>query len=322
MNLPVPTVSVDPGPDWATNIDACLSAIDSHNHTNSQGVQIPPSGLDINTDLSFGNNNATNLRTIRFFPQGSAPVGASDLGCLFEVGVDLYYIDGAGNLVRITQSGSVTGATGTITGLPSGTASASYSAGTFTFRGATNTPASMSVGPLIIGAAIVSPHTVTVGAPAALAADYAITLPLALPPSQSALVSDVSGNLDFYSLISGAYTPTITFTFTSGSFTGTTTSTAFQYIRIGNVVSVSGTATFDISASTGSVGFHTNLTLPVATASLSPGGTGSCKVTGGTNSVTQLIRSGTTLVTEVSGLVSTGNVSSNYVTYNFMYHVS
>jgi hypothetical protein len=40
MNLPVPIVSVDPGPDWATNINACMAAIDGHDHSTGKGVPI------------------------------------------------------------------------------------------------------------------------------------------------------------------------------------------------------------------------------------------------------------------------------------------
>ncbi len=196
MNLPIPTVSQDPGPDWANNIDACLFGIDSHNHANGQGVPISPSGMDINADLPFNGNNLTTARSIQFTAQGSPLV---DLDSVYVSGVDLYYTDGSGNQVRITQGGSVTGSTGTITGLPSGTASASFAAGTFTFQSATNTPATMAVGPLVIGAQIASPKTVTLGASASQPANYNMTLPLALPGSTSIFDVDSAGNMGYAS---------------------------------------------------------------------------------------------------------------------------
>src|SRR5579859_5246417 len=125
MNLVVPTVGVDPGPDYATNINNDLALIDSHTHAAGSGVPITPAAININSNLSFGNYSATNLQATQF----TAQTALSTLGAIYVIGVDLYYNDGNGNVIRITQSGSVTGSTGTITGLPSGTASASYSAG-------------------------------------------------------------------------------------------------------------------------------------------------------------------------------------------------
>lgn len=197
MMMPVPTVSEDPGPDWASNIDASLSIIDSHNHTPGQGVPITPAGININTDLPLNNNNLTTARTVRFEPQGANPGDASDLGCLFEKGVDLYFIDGSGNVIRFTQSGSLAGSTGTITGLPSGTASASFSGTTFTFESATSTPAEFSIGPVTIGQPVVGGFGVTISPDIAQAANYDLTTPLALPSVASSIISDVSGNLSF-----------------------------------------------------------------------------------------------------------------------------
>ncbi len=195
MGLPVPAVGEDPGPDWATNLVACLTAIDGHNHTAGQGVPITPDAIDINDDLTFAGNNATDVRTVRFTAQAAVLTDPSDNGSLYEAGVDLYYNDGAGNRVRITQSGSVTGSTGTITGLPSGTASASFAGGTFTWESATNVPAIMAVGPLIIGDTVASPNTVTVQSPTSLGASYAVTLPAALPASTYPVTITSTGTL-------------------------------------------------------------------------------------------------------------------------------
>src|ERR1035437_5104914 len=114
MTLPIPVVGVDPGPDYALNLDACLGIIDSHNHSNGSGVQITPAGMNINADLSFGGNNATHLRSVKFSPQSSLLSLASDSGVLYESGVDLYYNDALGNQIRITASGGVNGSPGSI----------------------------------------------------------------------------------------------------------------------------------------------------------------------------------------------------------------
>lgn len=193
MSLPIPVVGVDSGPDYALNIDACLAILDSHNHSSGQGVQITPNGLNINADLPLGNNNLTSARSLRFMPQGSAISLPADLGCLYEAGVDLYFNDGNGNQIRITQSGNVSGASGTITGLPSGTASASYSAGTFTFQSATNTSAVLDFQSAILRNNTASSFGITLSAPT-LSSNYNLVLPV-IPAQTNVLTLDVSGNI-------------------------------------------------------------------------------------------------------------------------------
>lgn len=219
MNMPVPTVSVDPGPDWATNIDASLSIIDSHNHTTGQGVQITPDGMDINSDLSINENNLIDTTSVRFSAQNSPLSGSSDLGCIYESGVDLYYNDGVGNQIRITQSGSVTGSSGTISGLPSGTASASFAAGTFSFQSATNTPASMNQGPTKIGRADTSGFGVTVQSPNALASNYSLTFAPTLPASTGLVGISSSGALTYPVAQTGTANNDFTITQTSSNIT-------------------------------------------------------------------------------------------------------
>ncbi len=199
MNIPVPVPSVAPGPEWANSIVADMSVIDSHDHSAGKGVQVTPDGLDINADLPIGENNLTEVRTVRFTSQSAALSDPTDLGCLYEVNADLYYNDGAGNQVRITQSGTVTGSTGTITGLPSGTASAAYSAGTFTFQSATSTPATMAVGPVAIGRQVASSKTVTLTPNAGQASNYDITFPAALPAADNYTTLDNTGALSYNS---------------------------------------------------------------------------------------------------------------------------
>ncbi len=200
MNLPVPTVGVTRGPIYATDINTSLGIIDAHDHSAGHGVPVTPSGLNINSDLTCQANNITNLRTTRFTPQVSVISGSgADVGALYEVGVDLYYNDGSGNQIRITQSGSVTGATGTITGLPSGTAGAAYSAGAFIFSQATSTPANIDAGTYILRYPGSYPtpagNYIALEAPTSLATGFALILPNALPGTTGFWqTSDTSGN--------------------------------------------------------------------------------------------------------------------------------
>lgn len=194
MNLIIPTPGVDPGPDYATNQNNDLTIIDQHNHSSGSGVQINPAGLNINADLPYNINNLILVRSVRFSPQGSPLALASDIGCLYESGVDLYYNDGSGNQIRITQSGSVAGSSGTITGLPSGTASASFGAGTFVFQSATNTAANIDGGSFIFRNNTVSSKGLTLSPPNAMAANYSLVLP-SIPGANAFVTLDTSGNL-------------------------------------------------------------------------------------------------------------------------------
>jgi hypothetical protein len=198
MGLIVPGVATEPGPTWANDLNASLGILDEHNHSPGQGVQITPAGIDINVDLPMNGNNLTLVNTVRFSALGAPLAGlAPNLGAIYVAGNELYYNDEAGNVVAITNNGSVNAGAGSITGLPSGTASASYSAGsqTFVWQSATSTPANMDGGSFIFRDIVANSNGVTISAPIALAADYQMFLPASLPGSQKFLTLDSSGNI-------------------------------------------------------------------------------------------------------------------------------
>jgi hypothetical protein len=119
MGLTVPTPSTgvtgtgDPGPGYATNVSNDLTTIDAHDHSSGKGVQVTPAGLNINADLSFISNNATNLRSARFTSQASALNGGSDVGEVYVKTGDLWYVNSSGVQVQVTaNSGLATGAPG------------------------------------------------------------------------------------------------------------------------------------------------------------------------------------------------------------------
>lgn len=197
MGLVVPTVGQDPGPDWATNLNSSLGILDVHDHSSGKGVQITPAGLNINSDLSIHSNNLTAIKTVNFIAQSGSLAGISpNLGCIYVAGKELYYNDEVGNIVPITNNGSVNAGAGSITGLPSGTASASYSSGsqTFIWQSATSTPANMDFGSAIFRNISSGSHGVTVNAPSALGADYSLTWP-SLPAQTNVSTLDASGNM-------------------------------------------------------------------------------------------------------------------------------
>lgn len=196
MQLVVPAVGITSGPQWAADIDISLGLIDSHDHTPGKGVQITPAGLNINSDLTIQTNNLTNPRSVRFAAQSSSLSGAADLGAIYESGVDLYYVDGNGNNIRLTQSGSIVGATGNISGL-SAPASASYVSGssTFVWQSAVNTSANLDAACLLQRNLTASSNAITLCAPSSLASNYSITWPASLPASTKIATFDSSGNI-------------------------------------------------------------------------------------------------------------------------------
>ena len=196
MSLVCPGVGVTSGPQWANDIISTFFLIDAHDHTPGKGAPITPSAININSDLAAGDNNITNPRSVRFSSQGSLLSGASDLGAIYESGVDLYYRDGNGNNVRITQSGAISGTPGTISGLVA-PASASYvpASATFFWQSAANTPANLDAGSLTLREVTTSPNGITLNSPAGLAANYSLTFPGALPSAQKFMTLDASGNI-------------------------------------------------------------------------------------------------------------------------------
>jgi microcystin-dependent protein len=199
MGLVVPTVGSEPGPTWASDLNADLGILDQHNHSSGQGVQINPNGLNINADLPLNSNNLTTIKTANFAALGSPLAGASpNLGCVYVAGNELIYNDEAGNIVPITNNGSVNAGAGSITGLPSGTASASYSGAgqTFTWQSATSTPANMDAGSFVFRNITANSKGLTLNPPNAMGADYSAVLPPANSSGSTVFLTyDTSNNI-------------------------------------------------------------------------------------------------------------------------------
>lgn len=191
MGLTIPSVGIDPGPDWANNINASLSVLDGHNHSPESGVQINPNGININSDLAFNGNNSISLRSSRFSIQASPLSAPTDLACVYVSGVDLYYNDANGNQVKITSGGAVNA---TSSGISSGSATASFVGGVLVVNAAANTPANIQCGSVLIGNNVASSKFLTLAPPNSMAANYQVTLP-SLPAATNIVTMDNSGNL-------------------------------------------------------------------------------------------------------------------------------
>lgn len=199
MSLPVPGVGTEDGPQWATDLNNCMAILDQHNHAAGSGVQINPGGININSDLAMNSNNLTIIRSLRFLPQGSPLALPTDLGCLYESGVDLYYNDANGNQIQITSGGGVAGSPGSIGSLTA-PASATYIAGskTFVWQSGVNKAAAMDNGGITIRETdVAAANGITLVSPTGLGTNYQLTLPGALPGSTQFFTSSAVGLVSF-----------------------------------------------------------------------------------------------------------------------------
>ena len=105
MNLDLPVVG-STSPDWGAKLNAALTAIENHDH-NATGAQVPIAAVLVNQDVELNNNDITEVRSVRLQAQDGYLVGGLDVGCAYRIGQDLYFNNGSGTPIRITQSGVV-----------------------------------------------------------------------------------------------------------------------------------------------------------------------------------------------------------------------
>lgn len=190
MSLQIPGVGTEAGPAYALDINASLTLIDAHDHTPGKGAPITAASININTDLSFNNNNALSLKGLQFTAQTIVP----PVNTLYQSGSDLYFVDGIGNNIRLTTFGSVAGTPGSIANLVA-PASASYVAGSsvFVWQSNINRAANMDFGSAILRNLLPnSTFSLTLQPPPGMSSNTAITLPV-VPAVPSFLQIDNAG---------------------------------------------------------------------------------------------------------------------------------
>ena len=193
MFLPIPGVGTEPGPNFALDVNNSLTLIDQHDHSSGRGVQITPSGMNINANLTFQTNAATALGYTSFNPQAS-PL-ASILQSLYVApgtesppAQDLWYTDSNGTAIQLTSGGTVNATIGSLPG-------ESYAAGTFFWKqgSGSTTPANFDIGSITLRPnTAATANGVILGPPSAIASQYNISLPL-LPASARVLSIDNTG---------------------------------------------------------------------------------------------------------------------------------
>jgi len=128
MSLNEPSVGSTSGPTWASETNDNWTSIDQHDHTSGKGVQLTPSGLNINADLEFNGNAATELERLTF---DSSATGSGTSYSVYQLGGNLYWYNGSGQAVQITNGTNVKTTGGSIDGMDSTDAGADYGSGYF-----------------------------------------------------------------------------------------------------------------------------------------------------------------------------------------------
>jgi hypothetical protein len=198
MQLPIPQIGIDPGPDYAKNINQSLTQIDGHTHLPGKGMPITSGALSIDADINWNGNNIIGVRATRFQSQNS-PIGATglELSEIYVYNGDLFFNPGYGGpSIAITVNGGVAGTPGSIGNLTNG-ASVNFNSvqGTFVFQAnASNLPGNIDAGTVTVRDTVPNGKGVTLQTISGLGSDYNLILPV-LPSSQKILTLDALGNI-------------------------------------------------------------------------------------------------------------------------------
>lgn len=237
---------------WDTILATLFGRVDSHNHTTGLGAKVPTGGLNIDADLSFspaGTPRAiTNLKAIDFSAVAASSV-TSFAGAFFVsdgtgglIANELYFRTTSGVNVRITSGAAlnVAGFVGGIGGDYSAVgALLDYDDATDTYRFRQETAAAVRQFAKVkfadiqlieydpSGDASVPAFAVTIKSPDALAANYNLITPTALPGSTSLVQLDSAGQLSASNTVANAVALGASLSVgTTLNVTGTTTAAA------------------------------------------------------------------------------------------------
>lgn len=200
ISSPIPTVGVTPRPDYAEQINAWMSEIETILES-----KVTPSGMNINAELDMQNQVLLNADCVRFENNTSTKTGISNSYRLYVTNGELYFTDGSANVVKLTDGGALNAAS--IRGIlgdygADTTAQADYTSATGIYRFlktvSTSTRAAVEAGTLRLAGTGSSPSNFLTVAPHASSSNYTITLPQQPPASgtyNSLLRMDTSGNV-------------------------------------------------------------------------------------------------------------------------------
>ena len=119
----------------------------------------------------------------------NAQVSLATLGAVYVQGVDLYYNDLNGNVVKLTTGGSVNA---TSSGISSGSATAAFAGGVLVVNAAVNTPANIQGGSILLGNNVALSNYLTLSPPNSMPASFTLTLP-SIPVANSFMTITSAG---------------------------------------------------------------------------------------------------------------------------------
>lgn len=201
MLLSLPTVTVSPGPEWASLLNAALTTVDEHDHSDGKGTPVTPAGLNINDSLEFNNEDAIELRSTRYTNHASPLAAIADITCIYISNGDLYYNNEDGTAIQITADAGLNATSiGGIGGdFATSSAAVTYSntSKAFRFTQASGINAHLDTANISIREAVSSANAVTLKSPTSLGASYNWLFPTALPATGQTkfLTIDSSGQV-------------------------------------------------------------------------------------------------------------------------------
>lgn len=256
MNLIIPSVGSENGPTYAYDINSSLSLIDQHNHSAGQGVQITPAGLNINADLPFNTNAATNVSYLSMHASVSPTTTVQAISSATVSSInELFYTDSNGTTTQLTANGTVNATVSSITGV-------TYSSGNFIFNTisggvGTTTPAGLDCGPVIVRPVTAgTTNGVTINPPAGLGSLQNLYLP-STPASTFLLTMTNGGVIGANGTVDGT---TLAFSGTTLSVANggiTSTQIATGTVAVSNMAAVANNQTTGSPYSTSSTSYTT-----------------------------------------------------------------
>ena len=104
MSLTLPTVSVTIGPLWATEINAALTLIDSHDHSSGEGTKVTQAGINITGEFDLNTYAMSGIGSATFDNLGAL---LTSTNVVYVKDGDLHYNDNSSNQIRLTLSGAL-----------------------------------------------------------------------------------------------------------------------------------------------------------------------------------------------------------------------
>lgn len=109
MQIPLATPGADDGV-WGDILNDGFQTIDVHDHTPGRGLPIPTSALNVVGDLALDGNSVTGLKKLTLNDQGSALFGTLNQLSINTASGNLYWTNGAGTAVQITDGAGLNAA--------------------------------------------------------------------------------------------------------------------------------------------------------------------------------------------------------------------